>query len=127
LIDIHPPCTGFYFKNGQLTFFKKKAITRIAPTYPGIGATLVVALMSEIKTRKRIKDSIGVQSEALPLNHTLRQSFALYSNVIRFASHQLNKLALCANKKFIGRHFTHPTQLRSLNGFNFNDLNAVNI
>jgi len=38
-------------------------------------ATFVVALMSEIKPRKRIKDSIGVQSEALPLNHTPKFCF----------------------------------------------------
>ncbi len=40
-----------------------------------IGETLVVALMSEIKTRKRIKDSIGVQSETLAYDLTAKLRF----------------------------------------------------
>ncbi len=40
-------------------------------------ATLVVTLMSEIKPQKQIKDSIGIQSEALPLNKKLKPRFVL--------------------------------------------------
>ncbi len=56
---------------------QKRAIARVAPTHGIVGKTLVVALMSEIKTRKRIKDSIGVQSEALALNHMPKLRFVL--------------------------------------------------
>ena len=56
---------------------QKRATTRIAPTIPFVGITLVVALMSEIKPRKRIKDSIGVQSKALSLNKKTKLCFVL--------------------------------------------------
>jgi len=53
----------------EVISLQKRTTTRVAPTNYVVGATLVVVLMSEMKYENGFKDSIGVQSEALSLNH----------------------------------------------------------